>query len=51
MHLPVKFNLEYMGMFQAPGHPAASDWLQFSICLGGHQSGSNYYARFEYVFC
>ena len=50
INLPVKFNLEYMGMFQVPGHPAACDWLQFSVHLGGNQSGSNFNARFEYVF-
>ena len=32
-------------MFQVPGYPAAHDWLQFSICLGRNQSGSNYNAR------
>ena len=26
------------------------DWLQFSVWLGGQQPGSNYNARFEYVF-
>ena len=26
------------------------DWLQFSVQLGGQQPGSNYNARFKYVF-
>ena len=45
------FNLGFIGKFQmAPLPVNKSDWLQCSVRLGGKQSGSNYNARFEYIY-
>ena len=45
------FNLGLIGKFQMGPFPVnESDWMQYSVRLGGKQSGSNYNARFEYIY-
>ena len=38
--------------FQTPNNRPTSpkDWIQFSVCLGGTQSGSNFNAHISYIF-